>query len=1034
MIRVVCAAALPFVFMAGVHADEISFSQQIRGILSDKCFQCHGPDEHERQAGLRLDAEESAKGSLESGLFAIVAGKPDDSELIARITASDPDRRMPPADFGKQLTADEISLLQQWITEGADWGQHWAFAPIERPAVDDTAFEHATVRNPIDHFVLRRLKTAGLSQASAADRVSLIRRVTLDLTGLPPTVDEVEAFISDGSPDAYERVVDRLLASPHYGEHMARYWLDAARYGDTHGLHLDNYREIWAYRDWVIRAFNSNQAFDEFTVEQLAGDLLDQPTEAQLIATGFNRCNVTTSEGGSIAEEVHMRNVVDRVVTTGTVFMGLTLDCSRCHDHKFDPLTMKDFYALYGYFNSIDGNPLDGNKKDHEPVLKVLTDGQKSQISNLKSQKERTEKQLDEFLASIEYSEPANPRDPVLAEPAEFVWIDDAVPAGANAQGNSPWEFVKAPAPVFSGDSSHQRTAKGLSQHFFTDAAEPLKVAEKDALFCYVYLDKANPPKQIMLQWNDGSWEHRAYWGENLIDWGADDSPSRKRMGDLPAPGEWTRLEVAAADVGLAPGSQINGWAFTQFDGTVYWDKAGIVSRLDQTPLYDSLARWESDQQAAGAKSLPEELQAVLKKPSAERSTDEMQQMQRYFFEHAWVAVRDSVIPLKQQLADFEQRIADINDGAATTLIYREKAQPEPAYMLTRGEYDQKGAEVARAVPESLPPLPDGVSNNRLGLAKWLTSDNHPLTSRVTVNRIWQQFFGTGLVKTTEDFGSQGEPPSHPLLLDWLSSEFMNPQLPGAEHRWDVKHLVKLIVMSATYRQTAQVRPLALQRDPRNRLLSRGPRFRLDAELLRDQALALSGLLVEKIGGPSVKPPQPSGLWNAVGFSTSNTAKFTADEGHEKVHRRTLYTFIKRTAPPPQMSTFDAPSREACTVRRERTNSPMQALLMMNDPQYVECARALAEKTLREAGTSDTDRASWMLRHCVLRTPLESEAASLVDDFHAYQTDFKADPEAARKLINIGAIPPSAEFSATDLAAWTMVANLILNLDEIVSK
>ena len=1011
-------------------ADEISFQRQVRGILSDKCFQCHGPDAADRQAGLRLDDESAAKSELDSGDTAIVPGNVQASAVISRILTQDPDTKMPPEHSGKSLSNDEVQILKQWVAEGAEWGTHWSFVPVERSAVPRNGDQQGVV-NDIDRFIRAQLAARNLRHSSEADRVSLIRRVTFDLTGLPPTVKEVKAYLEDGSPNAYDKVVDRLLASPRFGEHMARFWLDIARYGDTHGLHLDNYREMWSYRDWVINAFNSNKPFDDFTIEQLAGDLLDNPSDAQLIATGFNRCHVTTSEGGSIAEEVHVRNVVDRVVTTGTAFMGLTMDCTRCHDHKFDPLTMKDFYSFYAYFNSIDGPPLDGNKKDPAPVMKVLTDLQKQEIATLKQKQTAAKTELKNFLASVHYKEPVQPAARILPEPVEFVWVDDEIPAGAEPMGNSPWNFQEAPAPVFSGTKSHTRTAAGLSQHFFTGATKPLTIAAQDTFFCYVYLNVKNPPKEIMLQWNDGDWSHRAYWGGDHIDWGSNDSPSRRRYGDLPKTGEWVRLEVPADDVGFKAGSQVNGWAFTQFGGTVHWDKAGLVSKSKQDPLYDSFVVWEADLTKTEAPSLPDDLKPLIGKK--DRSEAETQKLQAHFIEHAWTESHTQVTAMKSKATTAKEQHERIVSSAPTTLIFKESKKLKPAYLLNRGEYDQKGDQVARAIPAVLPALPEDAPQNRLGVARWLVSDSHPLTARVTVNRIWQQFFGIGLVKTSEDFGSQGEQPSHPLLLDWLAAEFMKPKLAGAAHNWDVNHVVRLIVTSATYRQTGQVLPAAYEIDPENRYLARGPRYRLDAEMLRDQALAVSGLLVEQVGGPSVRPPQPDGLWFAVGFSGSDTVRFKKDDG-DKVHRRTLYTFIKRTAPAPQMSTFDAPSRESCIVRRERTNSPMQALLLMNDPQYVECARGLAQRAILEAGGSNAERARFILHQCVFRSPQRAEVESLIADFEVYFDEFKSDPESAARLVAIGEEAPDSRIVPAELAAWTMVANLVLNLDEVINK
>ena len=1001
----------------------IDFNRDIRPILSDNCYACHGPDEVHREGGFRLDRKGSAFGKAESEAVVIVPGKPELSELIARIVTDEEDLRMPPADSTKSLTREQIELLKKWVAQGAVWQEHWAFIPPvkrDEPNVSQPDWP----RNSIDNFILKRLDEEGLKPSRAASKEVLIRRVTLDLTGLPPTLAEVDAFLNDNSGEAYGKVVDRLLKSQRYGEHMSRYWLDAARYGDTHGLHLDNYREMWPYRDWVVRAFNQNMPFDQFVTEQLAGDLLPDATEDQLVATGFNRCHVTTGEGGSIVEEVYVRNVVDRVVTTGTVFLGMTFDCTRCHDHKYDPFTQRDFYSMFAFFNSIDGAPMDGNKKDHAPVVKVLTAEQKTQIAELKQQAAGVRDEIRKQLAEYKYVEPAQPTEAKPAEPKEFVWIEDSVPAGGRAQGG--WQFVTKPKPVFSGEKSSTRTAKGLSQHFFDQAKTPLKIADGDVFFCYAYLDEKNPPKEIMLQFNGGSWNHRAFWGSDSIDWGRKDSPSRFSKGTLPEKGKWVRLEVPVAEVGLKAGSMVNGWAFTQFDGTVYWDKAGIVSKADQSLIYDSLLVWERDQKAVKAASLPADVKPIVLLESEKRNDEQRQRLQDYFVEHVCSSSRSLFEPLHRAIADSEKRSADIDKAAATTLIFRETKEPKPAHLLNRGEYDQKKDEVQRAVPGILPPMPEGAPANRLGLARWLTSPQHPLMARVTVNRFWQQLFGTGLVKTSEDFGSQGEPASHPELLDWLAVQFQDDD-------WDVRKTLRRMVMSATYRQAAVVRG-SVEIDPENRLLSRGPRFRLDAEVLRDQALFVSGLLVEKLGGPSVKPPQPDGLWFAVGYSGSNTVRFKPDMGPEKVHRRTLYTFLKRTAPAPQMSIIDAPSREACSVRRERTNTPLQALLLLNDPQYVECARGLADRVIREGGDTAKSRAEYMLRLCTSRRPRNEEVEELVSAIADVRDAYSADLESAGKLVEVDTSKADSKSQTVERAAWTIGANLVLNLDEVLTK
>ncbi len=996
-------------------APPVDFDRQIKPILSDKCFACHGPDEESREGGLRFDTKEGAFGEAESGERAIVSGDLTASQLVVRITSEDESERMPPADFEKQLTRQEIELLTRWVKEGADWSRHWAYVTPQRPPLPPAIPGAA---NAIDRFIRHRLAQAKLKPSPPAEKITLLRRVTFDLTGLPPTPQQVAEFLADESPSAYERVVDRLLESPRYGEHRARYWLDAARYGDTHGLHLDNYREMWLYRDWVVRAFNQNKPYDRFIIEQLAGDLLPDPTTDDLIATGFNRCHVTTNEGGSIVEEVYVRNVVDRVNTVGTVFMGMTFDCTRCHDHKYDPYTIKDFYSLFAYFNSLDGSPMDKNIKDPPPVIRVMQPKDEQELKQVRSELAAAKKQLSDHVATFVYQEPRAEEAPPKVE---VVWIDDAVPAGANVRGD--WKFVSSPLPVYSGEKASTRTATGLSQHFFESAPKPLVIEKGDILFAYVYLDADHPPKEIMLQWNDGSWEHRAYWGENLIGWGQDGKASRYRMGDLPTTNQWVRLEVAAEAVGLKPGAKVHGWAFTQFDGTVYWDKAGI----ERKGGYRSLVRWLDDQRKRKGAGLPKPIEKLVKIDPAKLKPNQAKELRRYFIEFVLVDSRPLFDPLHVKIEKLQQRATAIEKAAPTTLIFREKLPPKPAYVLNRGEYDQQRDEVSRRTPLYLPPMPKDAPNNRLGLAQWLVSAEHPLTSRVTVNLFWQQFFGTGLVKTAEDFGVQGERPSHPQLLDWLAVEFR-------ESGWDVKRLVKLMVMSSTYRQSSRVRPELLKQDPGNRLLARGPRFRLDAEMLRDQALAVSGLLVEKMGGPSVKPPQPDGLWHAVGYSGSNTVRFKADQGSDKVHRRSLYTFIKRTAPPPQFSTFDAPSREAACVRRERTNTPLQALLLMNDPQFVEAARALATHAMQKTGPQPETIAAAMFERATCRPAEPDEVAHLVSLFQAQQKHYRQAPDEAGKLLAVGEFPLDAKLDRADLAAWTMVANLILNLDEVVTK
>ena len=934
---------------AGDHP--IVFSRDIRPLLSDNCYACHGPDAANRPSELRFDLRESALAKLESGPPAIVPGDPAGSQLYQRITSQDDSVRMPPPETGKKLTPAQQDLIKRWIEQGASWGNHWAFEPIRRPPVPQVSGKYPAY-NPIDAFIQEKLASAGLEPSPPADKETLIRRVTYDLTGLPPTIAEIDAFLADNSPDAYERLVDRLLKSPHYGEHMARHWLDAARYGDTHGLHLDNERSLWPYRDWVIAAFNNNMPFDQFTIWQLAGDLLENPTLEQRIATGFNRCNVTTSEGGSIAEEFRVRYAVDRVETTGTVWMGLTLGCAACHDHKFDPISQKEFYGLFAYFANLTENPMDGNALLPPPIVRMPNEQQQKQLT-----------QLQQLLAE------AQQRKKMAGDTAvtEVAWIDDDLPPGAqpSASGSGgSWRWIAAEEqPVTCGSKATRRTSEGLGQHFFTGAREPLIIGETDKLFAYVYLDPENPPKQIMLQFNDGSWEHRAYWGEDRIAWGKNNSPSRRRIGDLPPVGQWVRLEVEPAQVGLKPGTKLNGWAFTQFDGTVLWDKAGLITNS-----------------------------------------------------------------IEQEIAQLQRQITSLQDSIPATMVMEDSPNKKPTYVLIRGQYDQpdKNQPVEPSVPAAFPPLPSDAPPNRLGLARWLVDPSHPLTARVIVNRDWQRYFGTGIVKTSEDFGSQGEWPSHPALLDWLAAEFI-------ESGWNVKHIQKLIVMSATYRQSSRVLPIHLEKDPENRLLARGPRFRLDAEAIRDTALAVSGLLVDRLGGKSVKPYQPPGIWEAVGYTSSNTARFTQDHG-EALYRRSMYTFWKRTAPPPTMAIFDAPSREACTVRRSRTNTPMQALALMNDVQFIEAARHLAARVMGEGGSSFDDRLDYAYRLVTGRHVKPHERRICLNLYNQSLAHYRADQEAAQKLITAGESPAATGLDPAEHAAWTVLANLLLNLNETITR
>ena len=927
---------------------DVEYDRDIRSILSDNCFDCHGPDAANRKADLRLDTEDF--------ISEIVApGQPDLSDLFLRITDSDDSERMPPLDSGRALSSAEVATLKRWIEQGAPWKKHWSFIPPKRPPLP-TLKNGVWSSGAIDQFVLAKLRSAGLQPSPQADKETLLRRVSFDLTGLSPSLVEIDAFIADSSPRAFEKVVDRLLASPRYGERMALNWLDASRYADSHGYSLDRRRVMWPWRDWVIEAFNKNLSYDQFVIEQLAGDLLPEPTLAQKVATGFNRNHSIQSEGGVIDEEYRVETVVDRVETTSAVFLGLTFGCARCHDHKYDPISQEEFYAFYALFNNVPERAHVGNsdKQADQPFLKAPTVLQYEQLATLRIAEKQLVTKVNGNLSAPEMS--------------EKVWIDDNLPEGVDALGNGgggeAFEFVNSPDhPVYSGNRSHRRSSQGRGQHLIQNAKVGLSIDDNTTLFSYVYLDPNNPPKQIMLQWNDTkSWEHRAYWGEGKIDWGQENTSSRRKIGPLPKTGEWVRLEVGAKKVGLNAGTKITGWAFTQFDGTVYWDRSGIISR---------------------------------QKSKKEKQLD---------------AIRDKLTKIEEQVP--------------TTMVMGEKSPPRKTFVLNRGQYDQPGeVEVNVGLPSALGRWPINFPRNRLGFSKWLVSRDNPLTARVTANRLWQMHFGVGIVKSSEDFGAQGEWPTHPDLLDWLADELIVTN-------WNLKAMHKQIVMSSTYQQTSRVTPILLEVDPMNRLLARGPRFRLPAEMIRDHALSASGLMVTRIGGESVKPYQPPGLWGEVVFS--NVPRFQQDHG-EKLYRRSMYTYWKRSVPPPNMQVFDAPSREVCVLKRPSTNTPLAALVLMNDPTFIETSRKLAERVLREPETNSI-RVDSLYRLICGRKPNPIEHRLLLDALNEMLIDFRADLDSAADLMTVGESDYDRSLDLADLAAFTSLANAVFCTDEAITR
>ncbi|WP_425397690.1 PSD1 and planctomycete cytochrome C domain-containing protein [Aeoliella sp.] len=977
----------------------ISYNRQIRPLLSDRCFQCHGPDQGTREAGLRLDEREAATSETDSGYVAIVPGNLDESELVARIATDDADLVMPPPHSGKSLNAEEIELLKKWVAQGAEYQPHWAFITPKKgkpPEVKQTDWPSG----PIDQFILAKLEEEGLEPSSEADRVTLMRRVTLDLTGLPPTREEVEAYLADKSPGAYERLVDRLLASPHYGEHMARYWLDAVRYGDTHGLHLDNYREMWPYRDWVVRAMNDNVSWDRFTMMQVAGDLLPNVSLDDKIASGFNRCHVTTNEGGSIAEEVYVRNVVDRVSTTGTVFLGLTMGCAVCHDHKFDPISQHDFYSSFAFFNNMDGPALDLNRADPAPTVRAPSPEQSEQLNKLKEQLARAEAKLGEPWEEV---------DQLQAE-WETTKLQEVEKSNSDAAVFGLWHSVGP----FRSDVRYLRSRNHGPQGKPIDLGEEFKESDGEIL----------------------TWQQRPEWGDGEIHNDLSQKISATFLyREIVSPREQTITVGLGTDDSCRVylnGEQVHRTSKARSvkpgeDQIKLALKEGANELLIKVVNHGGVSGFCFTPPAA-VEGMPAEVLGALRIEPTERTSEQQKSLERHY--RLQECQFDELQQLKGEVARLRDAVLKVEADIPTTLVMRERAKPREAFVLLRGQYDAPDKEtgpLSREVPKFLPPLPGGAPKDRLGYAQWLVMPEQPLMARVTVNRFWQQFFGIGIVETADDFGSQGAWPSHPELLDWLAVDFR-------ENDWDVKRLVKQIVMTKTYRQSSKATPELLNRDPQNRFLARGPRFRLDAEVIRDQALAVSGLLEAKLGGPGVKPPQPDGLWNAVAYSGSNTRHFVADTEAEKIHRRSLYTFWKRTSPPPQLTTLDAPSRESCIVRRERTNTPLAALLLLNDPQYVETARALAQRSMLEAVGPPEKVSAVMLQLAMLREPTQVEIDRLVNVYQQSLPRYQADAEAANKLLAIGVAPVSEELDRAELAAWTLAANVVLNLDEVLTK
>ena len=1031
---------------------KVDFARDIQPILAHHCAACHGFDGRARKARLRLDLRESALARK-----AIVPGDPRKSKLIARIESSDEARQMPPPETKRPLSARQKRLLRAWIEQGAAYAQHWSFVAPRR-AIPPAVRAAGWTRNPIDAFVLHRLEREGWRPAPEADRATLLRRVTFDLTGLPPTVAELDAFLADRSPGAYEKVVDRLLASPRYGERMGLAWLDAARYADTNGFNNDEDRTQWPWRDWVIAALNRNQPYDRFVVEQLAGDLLPRPALAQKVATGFHRNQVHNTEGGIIAEEYRVEYVADRVHTTATVFLGLSLQCARCHDHKFDPISQREYYQFFAFFNSVSDKPASySNFVAAEPFIRVPSSGQQARLDELDRRRLELDRQLRQSesgaaAAAARWEKSLRPEEIGKLSAAGLVLrlpLDETKGSAVHGadgarrgtvRGKANWAAGKVGGALDFDGATHVEIDSGpafesdtpfsiaLWSYPTSNAAVAL-VSKMDDLAAHrgydVLLEGGKVAVHLVHRWPGDAIKVVTKTAVSPLAWHhvvVTYDGSRKAAG--------VKVHVDGKPAALAVMSDT-------LKGTIQTARAlhlgkrqtalPFRGKLDDVRFYAvELSPANAARLAAGQ---PLHLAAdLLSIPAARRTAAQQAQLRRFYLER----IDPDHRRLEGERAAVLRRKAEAEKSLPAVMVMQELPAPRPTFVLKRGQYDQPGEKVSPGVPGVLPPLPDGAPANRLGLANWVVSPANPLTARVAVNRWWQMVFGTGLVKTVEDFGVTGELPSHPELLDFLATELIGDRAPGAGPRaaWDVKALMRLIVTSATYRQASRVTKEQRERDPENRLLARGSRYRLPAETVRDNALAIAGLLREKIGGRSVKPYQPAGLWEDV--TVERRGHYIPERG-EGLYRRSMYTFWKRTCPPPALMSFDAPNREVCVARRAVTNTPLQALVLLNDPTYVEAARKLAERMLAQGRTAEACL-TFGFRTATARPPSAAEQRILLDVYRLALARFRADRVAAVRLLAVGESGHDKTRDVAELAAWTAVASVILNLDETITR
>jgi hypothetical protein len=1031
---------------------KLDFNRQIRPILSDKCFKCHGPDSTNRQAGLRLDSAEIATHPLDSGETAIVPGKPEQSELAKRIYAEDDSERMPPPTSQKTLSADEKTLLKNWIASGAEFMPLWSFIPPKHIDPPQLASDNWS-RNSIDRFILQRLRAKKLVPSAEADRRTLIRRVSFDLTGLPPSPAEITAFVNDDRPDAYEQLVDRLLVSPRFGERMAVPWLDLSRYADSDGYEKDGHRQMWPFRDWVIQAFNSNMPFDQFTIEQLAGDLLPEATRDQKLASAFNRNNPTTSEGGADPDEYAAKYAIDRLTTTANVWFGLTMQCAECHDHKFDPLTNDDFYSLFAFFNQIPEVPL-YEGPDAPPSMALPTREQASDLAKVTEKTSAAKIKLDaevDRLLKLQSQWEDEQRLAVnlttLTEPSKGLvanYVTDPADAAAAV------DPAKQPAMQPKGESAPHETSGLIGKAWLFDGKgyfEGKSFASLDSKKGFSYAAWVKPTQQggVVVSNIDAEHGSRGFdlfmqegqaivhlidnwptaaikvksttkykpdeWVHVLVVWDGGikkdsvqihfDGESQPLTFDVLAP----QLSSIKNDVPVRIGSRANG-------------ESAMHGAICDVRVYDHPLTAEE-----GLTFIAPRIRPLLDVAPSSRQSDQSRIIAEYYRRTDVAAKTDAE---RKALAELEKKQHELNSAIPKVRIMQQVSEKRPTHVLVRGDYRNPGKEVNAAIPAVLGKLSDSAPNDRLALARWIVSPSNPLTARVTVNRLWEQVFGRGIVATPNDFGSQGEAPSHPELLDWLATDFM-------DHGWDVKAILRQIVTSSTYRQSSRITPEAAERDPQNRLLARGPRQRLSAEMIRDNALTVSGLLQEHVGGPSVYPYHPSGLWEEMAWADSPWKSWPQDHG-ANLYRRGLYTFWKRSVLHPVMSIFDAPNRNYCTVDRSPTNTPLQAFVTLNEDSFVEAARGLAIKMIAEGASDPVKSIDYGFQFVTAREPEQKERQLLINTYQLLHTHFAEQPDAASALLKVGDNPLPPSINQVDAATWTTIAQIMLNLDEAITK